>query len=334
MYHLNPASAGALPVNMDTGDVFGDLYFYLGEFLLPLECAGQSEEGRAHFDCDNPERVDPDRVVTRVGLEVDMRMWTHYSGCNLCNGTDPFTNKSCVVGTYVCDCFNQYYPARCNPKGVGKENITEHFVPHRPTSECSSALQATCGQYSHDSSRCPACIESHKSQLANATCWEVDLFRFCPSKWDVCSASGPEWACWAANIPRKTGGFWYSTLQEGQCKNTSEPGGCSWKALSLKTVRASCLSDVLASSVESHDESGCFQGCGPRNKTSPCWIGCFFDTLLGEGARHSEHDELKGMDRTDIEKSWNSAFLPKEEGGCEEVQIPNSWIPPLFDLIV
>ena len=38
VYHLNPASAGAIPRNMDTGDALGDLYFYLGEFLLPIEC--------------------------------------------------------------------------------------------------------------------------------------------------------------------------------------------------------------------------------------------------------------------------------------------------------
>merc|ERR1712013_428773 len=69
VYHLNPASAGALPVNMDTGDAPGDLYFYLGEFLLPLECQNVSKESRAHFDCDNPERVDPNLVVTKVDLE-------------------------------------------------------------------------------------------------------------------------------------------------------------------------------------------------------------------------------------------------------------------------
>merc|ERR1711907_498777 len=70
VYHLNPKSAGAKPVNMDTGDARGDLYFYLGQFLLPLECKNVSKQSRAHFDCDNPERVDPNLVVTRVEMEV------------------------------------------------------------------------------------------------------------------------------------------------------------------------------------------------------------------------------------------------------------------------
>jgi len=37
VYHMNPQSAGAIPLNMDTGDTLGDLYFYLGQFLLPVE---------------------------------------------------------------------------------------------------------------------------------------------------------------------------------------------------------------------------------------------------------------------------------------------------------
>ena len=105
VYHLNPKSAGALPVNMDTGDARGDLYFYLGEFLLPLECANATAHTRAQFDCDNPERVDKNLVVTKVtpiahhalspfdtchdtaqvNLQVDSRL-TSYSACNLCNG--------------------------------------------------------------------------------------------------------------------------------------------------------------------------------------------------------------------------------------------------------
>ena len=34
--------------------------------------------------------------------------------------------------------------------------------------------------------------------------------------------------------------------------------------------------------VEAQDKAGCFAGCGGRNTTSPCWIGCFFDTVLGD----------------------------------------------------
>jgi len=55
VYHLNPAGVGAVPKNMDTGDARGDLYFYLGEFLLPIECANASASRMKEFDCNNPE---------------------------------------------------------------------------------------------------------------------------------------------------------------------------------------------------------------------------------------------------------------------------------------
>jgi hypothetical protein len=46
VYHVNPASAGEVPVNMNTGDAAGDLFFYLGQFLLPLEYASHRSASR------------------------------------------------------------------------------------------------------------------------------------------------------------------------------------------------------------------------------------------------------------------------------------------------
>jgi hypothetical protein len=42
-----------------------------------------------------------------------------------------------------------------------------------------------------------------------------------------------------------------------------------------------CLKAKLVGEVEAQDKAGCFAGCGGRNTTNPCWIGCFFDTVLG-----------------------------------------------------
>merc|ERR1719321_272288 len=155
VYHLNPASAGAIPINMDTGDARGDLYFYLGQFLLPLECANQSKEGRAHFDCDNPERTSKDLVVTKVEMEIDSRPTT-YSACNLCNGTDPLTRKPCKVGTYVCDCFADWHNSsqKCDAKRVGSESIKDHFVPHKTSAQCKTALQSACSKYQSHATEC------------------------------------------------------------------------------------------------------------------------------------------------------------------------------------
>ena len=47
-------------------------------------------------------------VVAQVEVTIDSRI-TGYSACNLCNGTDPFSNKTCEKGVYVCDC-EQFEP--------------------------------------------------------------------------------------------------------------------------------------------------------------------------------------------------------------------------------
>lgn len=321
VYHLNPKSAGALPVNMDTGDARGDLYFYLGEFLLPLECANATAHTRAQFDCDNPERVDKNLVVTKVNLQVDSRL-TSYSACNLCNGKDPFTGRTCTLGTYICDCESRHHGGggSCDATKVGAQNITDHFVPVEPTAKCTAAMASACGSQSPaDPDKCYSCLKHNFLKLLQAGCSMHSLQQLCPSS-ESCSSTGPAWHCYLQNIPRKTGGFWYSTLAEGQCTSSSK-GSCGWAAQSLTTIKEECLKDHLMTSVEAFDTTGCFHGCGVRNTTSPCWIGCFFDTILGENGGKSISLPLGGMPMSAIEKSWAGAFLPKEQGGCDTVSM-------------
>jgi len=310
VYHLNPRSAGAKPVNMDTGDALGDLYFYLGEFLLPLECnsSTSTKESRAHFDCDNPERFGSDLVVTRVQMQVDSS-FTQYSACNLCNGTDPFTRKPCTKGTYICDCESR--GGGCSATKVGMENVTQHFAPSTPSAKCASALQDKCQGAKSGMDQCFGCILKHYLSLKFAGCKDSDIQGFCPNPFNNCTKEGPDWMCWSVNIPRKTGGFWYSTLAAGE--------GTGWKVESIKTIQEPCLKDHLMSTVESSDKQGCFAGCGARNTTDSCWIGCFFDTLLGHEARDSTKHPLGGMDIVAIESGWTGAFKPVSEGGCQEL---------------
>ena len=48
------------------------------------------------------------------------------------------------------------------------------------------------------------------------------------SRWDRCTRSGPAWECWRLNAARKTGGFWYSTMEQGMCAQDSQ--SCTWRA--------------------------------------------------------------------------------------------------------
>lgn len=81
VYHVNPHKYGAIPVNMDTGDATGDLFFDLFEVMMsPLECAsGQKTPGHS---CSNPEANGKDLMVNKLTLEVDSRC-TLRRGSNL-----------------------------------------------------------------------------------------------------------------------------------------------------------------------------------------------------------------------------------------------------------
>ena len=57
VYHVNPHEFGAVPINMDTGDATGDLFFDLFEVIItPLKCPDGKGSGHG---CTNPEAIAP-----------------------------------------------------------------------------------------------------------------------------------------------------------------------------------------------------------------------------------------------------------------------------------
>eukprot|EP00756_Hemistasia_phaeocysticola_P001850 Hpha_TRINITY_DN11283_c0_g1::TRINITY_DN11283_c0_g1_i2::g.167461::m.167461 len=86
VYHINPLHEGPIPINMDTGDLVGDLYFDVQNMDLPLKCAQTPNS----TDCHNQELTDHDLVVNKVTLEVEDDYST-YAMCNIGkNGTDGY----------------------------------------------------------------------------------------------------------------------------------------------------------------------------------------------------------------------------------------------------
>ena len=86
VFHVNPASYAPVPLNMNTGDALGDMYFDIRSVGLPLECAS-GDPTTAH-DCDNAEVVSNDLVITKLTLQVRLP-FGDYGRCNICvNGTD------------------------------------------------------------------------------------------------------------------------------------------------------------------------------------------------------------------------------------------------------
>eukprot|EP00900_Chrysochromulina_parva_P013970 jgi/Chrpa1/22574/Chrysochromulina_OHIO_Genome00025132-RA len=66
VYHVNPLHEGVIPVNMDTADLRGDIFFDLRSKVLPIECASNPQSK----DCTNEEVVDNDLVITKLILSV------------------------------------------------------------------------------------------------------------------------------------------------------------------------------------------------------------------------------------------------------------------------
>lgn len=122
VYHVNPHAQGAIPVNMDTGDATGDLFFDLFEVVIsPLACEHGPTSGHS---CTNPEAVGKDLMVNKLKLEVNS-MYSEYAKCNIgINGTDGRGHK-CETGTYCCFC-GDYSVEPCQPT-LGREDLYTHF---------------------------------------------------------------------------------------------------------------------------------------------------------------------------------------------------------------
>ena len=52
----------------------------------------------------------------------------------------------------------------------------------------------------------------------------------------------------------------------------------------VKRASKTCADVSIGRYVEASDERKCFESCGAADRTnssSPCWINCFFSTMLG-----------------------------------------------------
>lgn len=105
---------------------------------------------------------------------------------------------------------------------------------------------------------------------------------------------------WRFNLANRTGGGWFSTLNEGK--------GVTWQLIETeKEVNASCHRTQLLKSIQKIDPS-CFDACPqPQNGSSDCVVDCVYDTLLGPEARKTA-PAPGGLSGEQITGIWVGAF--------------------------
>jgi hypothetical protein len=92
VYHVNPPSFSDTPLDMNTGDDAGDMFFNLQSTFVPILCRNRSSPLAASFTCKNAEINGADLVVTKLRLAVDRR-FGQYQLCNICvDGHDPLAS--------------------------------------------------------------------------------------------------------------------------------------------------------------------------------------------------------------------------------------------------
>jgi len=276
VFHVNPAHYPAAPINMNTGDALGDMYFDLRSVATPIECANPSPS--TGHDCDNQEVVASDLVVTKLVLDVTPP-FGEYGRCNICvNGTDHHGNNSCVNGVYWCACggWANSPSEQCGPK-VGYSDIaTEH---HRK-----------CRYGSPDWE----CWKDATAIKTGGAWYSTDSVGYCGDG----SSPAPPGCTWSVKEVVK--------VVNKSCSDNAIFTAVETAALSVRrdTTGGGCFEECSDSGVGAN-----------RNTTSPCWINCFYAAALGPDAG-TPGGTVAGLPLQTLLDAWNRPFLPTDQGGC------------------
>jgi hypothetical protein len=325
VYHVNDRSYPSSPVDMNSADVRGDLYFTMRSKALPAECGPwRNESWWSNLDCNDPEVDGSNLAVTKLILEVDMRFGP-YADCN------PLPDGSyfCACDQAQADCSRLSEQAKCDQSwGCGWSKSS------------SSCFLAGCGNYTNASSclgfgsfDCVwdqgSCV--HNSSVPSLFCNRTLVGMQNCSNWDEIYArykrnnrtDTSEVGYYHENVVHKFGGLWFSTLAEGQCKpNGFTDSTCSWRVAEVSKKISKNCSDASVDGAVMKTGAACFQGCPqPTNQSSVCWIRCFYQTVLGPGAGNSTTTSSDGMSLALLEDAWNRPFLSDDEtkGGCKSI---------------
>ena len=94
----------------------------------------------------------------------------------------------------------------------------------------------------------------------------------------------------------------------------------------VKRVSRNCSDATQEAAVYAADTAsgsgGCFTKCAqPLNKTSVCWVDCYYKTLLGAAAGEEVVAKTDGIALAKVVAAWDAAFGSDDpaKGGCPSI---------------
>jgi len=292
LYHINPLSYPVDPVNMNTADLAGALFFDMWEIFQSFMCHENQSPPRGII-CENAEYNGNDIGITQLVVEVfrnnddkDDAFYGPYSTCNICDeGLSPMNpSHKCNHGEYVCDCFR----SNSCTASPGRETIDETFG--------SKGFGKNCRRKSWS-----------KQQEEHNRLW--------------CAASV------AAELVK---GFWYSTLSIGEGSTWRTVNiqkritkACHAKYFFDRVASHGNSTDCFRQcSTSNSDEKGnnASEPIVGAAQLTPCWAQCFADATLGPKATEAQgyRQGVGGMTRQELMEAWAQPFEP---GVCQEVPL-------------
>jgi hypothetical protein len=332
LYHVHGANYSSVPHDMNTADINGDIYFSMRTKGLPLECGvWKNLSFWSWLDCSNAEVTATDLVVSKVRLQVDDR-YGDYADCNINQET----------GLYSCDCENVQENCSAftplNDPGGNNCNRSNGCMWNRGRCDTYGCLNVTQKE---------ECTQGYRKcawHEKNASCGLP------PGPPIVCNTSlvgflnlsTVNWGrhphhnehesivdYWHGNSLTKTNGEWYSTWKDGECRpNDASQMFCGWKVLAVvKRVTKQCSDSRINAIIETGDRTAdwgarCFAKCDVVDRTntsSKCWIGCFYNNVLGLNGSSQLLNRSEGIPVDVLKEAWQVPFKDVRDGGCPGV---------------
>ena len=292
VYHVNPLHEGVVPVNMDTADLRGDMFFDFKSKVLPIECASNNTGGPGS-DCTNQEIIDDDLVISKLILSVKGE-FGEYGRCNACNASDidPLSRLPCHGQNYLCSCGEYPQMHDCNSqKAVGAANLTQSSGRYDP------CTWDTWIQY-------PWVCWGHK--ISNKTAGPGKNMWYSSTAAGWCDAPGasPATCTWSAKVLK---------IVNKTCSDNSVHSAVEEYDAQHDGRFAKCPHSTPGPS---------------RNISDVCWIYSFYATVLGPEAL-LPGGTMGGMPIQLLDEAFDRPFNDEAQGGCPAIPPPKEAAPPL-----